>query len=66
MNPGDLVNAAGIVRNNWLFEDYTPPEGVTVQLTPSNDINQVIRDGVVIAVFRKDDGYGLLQFLKSL
>jgi len=66
MNPGDLVNAAGVVRNNPYFEPYDCPEGVTVQLTPSNDVNEVYRDGVVIAVFKKDNGYDLHNFLRTL
>lgn len=67
MNPGDLVNDAGIVRNNPYFEYYRPA-GYRVELTPSNDINQVIResDGVIVGVFSKDNSYDLDRFLKTL
>jgi hypothetical protein len=67
MNQGYLVNDSGVTRNNPYFEYYRP-EGYKVQLTPSNDINQVIResDGVVIAVFSKDDSYNLHKFLRTL
>lgn len=67
MNQGDLVNALGVTRNNPYFEWYCP-EGIKVQLTPSNDVNQVIResDSVVIAVFSKDDSYSLQKFLRTL
>jgi len=67
MNPGDLVNAAGVVRNNWIFEYYRK-EGYTIQLTPSNDLNQVIRDsdGVVVGVFSRNDSWDLVQFMKAL
>jgi hypothetical protein len=66
VKPSDLVNSSGITNNNWLFEQYDCPPGVFVQLTPSNDVNQVIRDGVVIAVFNKDDHYNLHKFIKGL
>jgi hypothetical protein len=65
MNSWDLVNASGVTRNNPYFEWEIPP-GIIVQLTPSNDINQVIRDGVVIAVFYRTDSYSLHKFLKTL
>ena len=67
MNQGDLVNASGVVRNNWFFEYYRK-EGYTIQLTPSNDVNQVIRDsdGVVMAVFSRNDSWDLVQYMKVL
>ena len=64
--PGTLVNASGITRNNWIFEYNDLPDGVIIQLTPSNDINQVIRNGEVIAVFSKDNAYDLQKFVRSL
>lgn len=64
--PGDIVNAAGVVKSNWFFDEYHCPPGVSVQLTPSNDVNQVIQDGKVIAVFHRNDAFGIQQFLRGL
>jgi hypothetical protein len=66
--PDEIANAAGVVKSNWLFEDhrlYLPP-GVTVELTPSNDLSLVKREGTTIAVFNKNDGYSLITYLKGL
>ena len=63
--PGTLINASGVTRNNPFFE-YGYPEGITVQLCPTNDVNQVIREGKVIAVFSKDNAYDLQKFVRNL
>lgn len=66
INDLDLSGNGVRRRSNWFFEYDNLPEGVTVQLTPSNDVNQVIKDSKVIAVFSKDDSYSLQKFLKKM